>query len=218
MASLFTVKSGLLLIILFALPIGSVNARDLTSADLQEWLDPYNRSKISGFHEFLNSTDAVSDFSYDGILLWSVDHTVSFENLPVKFIGATPDGRHAFVTLANVSNSDLKPLASSYFCKLNTGHITLDWAVHETGQSHVVIDCGRYVNDATYDQCLNFVNDIRYNKGDHNALPSCKDLVYDFTNYSDTDVCLGYARRKDFRKEEKKRGLDCDAWFEATYP
>ena len=71
MTSLFTVKSGLLLIIFFALPIGSVNARDLTSVDLQEWLGcPYNRSKISGFHQqFLNSTGAVSDFSYDGIRL-----------------------------------------------------------------------------------------------------------------------------------------------------
>ena len=74
------------------------------------------------------------------------------------------------------------------------------------------------MNGATYDQCLHFVSDIRYIKGDHNALPSCKDLVYDFTEYTDNDVCLGFTKRKDFRKEEKKRGLDCDAWFEATYP
>ena len=128
--------------------------------------------------------------------------------MPVKFIGASPDGRHAFVTLANVLNSDLQPIVSSYFCKLNARHITLDWAwkSYETGQSLAVIDCGRYVDEATYDQCLNFVGDIRYIKGDHNALPSCKDLVYDFTEYTDNDVCLGFTKRKDFRKEERKNG------------
>ena len=209
------VRSWLLLFLISVIPYNSAIARELTSADLEEWFDPYNRSKISGLHDFMNSTDAVSDFSYDGIRLWRVDHTVSFENLPVKFVGATADGRWAFLTLANVPHADLQPLASSYFCRLDFGHITLDWASHESDQPHVVVDCGKYVDEATYAQCLNFIRNPRYVSGDHNALRSCEGLVLDFTEYTDKDVCLGYSRRMDFRHEEQKRGLDCDAWSEA---
>jgi hypothetical protein len=95
------------------------------------------------------------------------------------------------------------------------GHITLDWASHESEQPHVVVECGQYVDEATYEQCLNFINNPRYVNGDHKSLRSCEDLVFDFTEYTDKDVCLGYTKRIDFRHEEQKRGLDCDAWFEA---
>ena len=114
------IRSWLLLILISVISYNSAFARELTSADLAEWFDPYNRSKISGLHDFMNSTDAVSDFSYDGISLWSIDHAVSFENLPVKFVGGTADGRWAFLTLANVPHVDLQTLASSYFCRLNS--------------------------------------------------------------------------------------------------
>ena len=209
------IRSWLLFILISVIPYNSVIARELTSADLEKWFDPYNRSKISGLHDFMNSTDSVSDFSYDGISLWSIDHAVSFENLPVKFVGGTADGRWAFLTLANVPHLDLQPLASSYFCRLDSGHITLDWASHESDQPHIVVDCGQYVDEATYEHCLNFVRNPRYMNGDHNSLRSCEDLVFNFTEYTDKDVCLGYTRRMDFRHEEQKRGLDCDAWFDA---
>ena len=209
------IRSWLLLFLISVIPYNLAIARELTSADLEEWFDPYNRSKISGLHDFMNSTDAVSDFSYDGISLWSIDHTVSFENLPVKFVGGTADGRWAFLTLANVAYADLQPLASSYFCRVDSGHITLDWASHESDQPHVVLDCGQYVDEATYEHCLNFVRNPRYVNGDHKSLRSCEDLVFDFTEYTDKDVCLGYTKRIDFRHEEQKRGLDCDAWFDA---
>ena len=209
------IRSWLLLFLISVIPYNSAIARELTSADLEEWFDPYNRSNITGLHDFMNSTDVVSDFSYDEIRLWTVDHAVSFENLPVKFVGGTADGRWAFLTLANVPHVDLQPLASSYFCRLDPGHITLDWASHESEQPHVVVECGQYVDEATYEQCLNFINNPRYVNGDHKSLRSCEDLVFDFTEYTDKDVCLGYTRRIDFRHEEQKRGLDCDAWFEA---
>ena len=115
----------------------------------------------------------------------------------------------------NEQHVDLQPLASSYFCRLDPGHITLDWASHESDQPHVVVDCGQYVDEATYEQCLSFIHNPRYVNGDHKSLRSCEDLVFDFTEYTDKDVCLGYTKRIDFRHEEQKRGLDCDAWFDA---
>ncbi len=209
------IRSWLLLILISVIPYNSAIARELTSADLENWFDPYNRSNISGLHDFMNSTDAVSDFNYDGIRLWSVNHKVSFENLPVKFVGATANGQWVFLTLAHVPHVDLQTLASSYFCRLDSGHITLDWASHESEQPHVVVECGQYVDEATYEQCLSFINNPRYVNGDHKSLRSCEDLVFDFTEYTDKDVCLGYTKRIDFRYEEQKRGLNCDAWFKA---
>jgi hypothetical protein len=115
------IRSWLLLFLISVIPYNLAIARELTSADLEEWFDPYNRSKISGLHDFMNSTDAVSDFSYDGISLWSIDHAVSFENLPGQICRAvllTDDG--PFLHWRMFHMLDLQPLASSYFCRLDS--------------------------------------------------------------------------------------------------
>ena len=68
------IRSWLLLILISVISYNSAFARELTSADLAEWFDPYNRSKISGLHDFMNSTDAVSDVF--GNASGEVKHTV----------------------------------------------------------------------------------------------------------------------------------------------
>ena len=198
--------------------IGSAYSKELTSLDLQKWFDPFNRSAISGFHDFMNANISVSEMGYDDISLWDVDHEILFKDLPVKYVGATADGRRAFLTLANILETDLQPLASSLFCELDKMNLSLDWAHIETGMSHVVMECALGYGEATYDQCVEFVQSPRYVDGAHNAMAVCRDLVFDFTQYTDKDVCLGFVGRKDFVHEEKRRGLDCETWFNAYVP
>ena len=83
--------------------VGSAYSKELTSLDLQKWFDPFNRSAIIGFHDFMTANISVSKIGFDGISLWDVDHKISFKDLPVKYVGVTSDGRRAFLKLANVS-------------------------------------------------------------------------------------------------------------------
>jgi len=218
MSNLSIMKFCFLLLLSSFIPLSSASARELTSSDLQKWFDPFNRSAISGLHDFMNADISVSKMGYDGISLWDVDHEILFKDLPVKYVGATSDGRRAFLTLANILETDLQPLASSLFCELDKMNLSLDWAHIETGMSHVVIECALGYGEATYDQCVEFVQNPRYVDGAHNAMAVCRDLVFDFTQYTDKDVCLGFVGRKDFVHEEKRRGLDCETWFNAYVP
>ena len=209
----------LLITVLSALAANTVSAGELTSSDLHRWLDPHNRADIGKFRTFMKSTDAKSAGGYDGIYLWDLDHAISFEGMPVKFIGADGEGSKIFLTFAVNQRDDMEALANRYFCGLDDRHITLNWASHLTSKSHLVIRCGRnYNSDVPYEECIRFISEPRYRDGSHNALAGCEDLVFDFTTYTDKDVCLGFTKRKDFRDEEHKRGLECDAWFAVYQP
>lgn len=209
----------LLITVLSALAANTVSAGELTSSDLQRWLDPHNRADIGNFRAFMKSKDAKTAGGYDDIDLWDLDHAISFEDMPVKFVGADSEGSKIFLTFAASQTDDVEALANRYFCDSDDNHLTLNWASHDTGKLHLVIRCGRnYGSDVPYEECLKFISDPRYKDGSHNALAGCEDLVFDFTTYTDKDVCLGFTKRKDFRDEESKRGLDCDAWFAAYEP
>ncbi len=209
----------LLITSLSAIAVNTSNAGELTSSDLQRWLDPHNRADIGNFHQFLETIDAERGGGFDGIDGWRVDYSISFEGMPVKFVGMEPYENYVYLTLANDREVDLEAIAYSYFCDVDPYHLSLDFAFHETGKRHVVIECSPNSSHAApYQYCIDFVNENRYEPGSVNAIEGCKDLVFDFTTYTDKDVCLGFTKRKDFRDEERKRGLDCDAWFAAYEP
>ena len=208
-----------LIAVLSALATNTVSAGELTSSDLQRWLDPHNRADIGNFHQFLETIDAARGGGFDGIDGWRLDHSISFEGMQVKFVGATRHEEYVYLTLAKNTEVDVEAIAYRYFCDVSPHHLSLDFAFHETGKRHVVIECSPHSSYAApYQYCIDFVNEDRYVPGSHNAIEGCKDLVFDFTTYTDKDVCLGFTKRKDFRDEERKRGLDCDAWFAAYEP
>ena len=205
--------------VLSALAVNTVRAGELTSSDLQRWLDPHNRADIGNFHHFLETIDAERGGGFDGIDGWRIDYSISFEGMPVKFVGVEPYENYVYLTLANDREVDVEAIAYRYFCDVTPYHLTLDFAFHETGKRHVVIECSPNSSYAApYQYCIDFVNEDRYVLGSLNAIEGCKDLVFDFTTYTDKDVCLGFTKRKDFHEEERKRGLDCDAWFAAYEP
>ena len=209
----------LLITSLSAIAVNTSNAGELTSSDFQRWLDPHNRADIGNFHQFLETIDAERGGGFDGIDGWRLDYSISFEGMPVKFVGAKSYEDYVYLTLAKNTEVDVEAIAYRYFCDVTPYHLTLDFAFIETGKRHVVIECSPYSSYAPpYQYCIDFVNEDRYVPGSLNAIEGCKDLVYDFTTYTDKDVCLGFTKRKDFREEERKRGLDCDAWFAAYEP
>ena len=209
----------LLITVLSALAVNTVRAGELTSSDLQRWLDPHNRADIGNFHQFLETIDSERGGGFDGIDGWRIDYSISFEGMPVKFVGMEPYENYVYLTLANDREVDVEAIAYRYFCYVDPYHLSLDFAFIETGKRHVVIECSPHSSYAVpYQYCIDFVNEDRYVPGSLNAIEGCKDLVFDFTTYTDKDVCLGFTKRKDFRDEERKRGLDCDAWFAAYEP
>ena len=189
---------------LSAIAVNTANAGELTSSDLQKWLDPHNRADIGNFHQFLKTIDAERGGGFDGIDGWRLDYSILFEGMPVKFVGMEPYENYVYLTLANDREVDVEAIAYRYFCDVDPYHLSLDFAFHETGKRHVVIECSPHSSYAApYEYCIDFVNEDRYVPGSLNAIEGCKDLVFDFTTYTDKDVCLGYTRRKDFRKEKK---------------
>ena len=214
------ITSWLILVILFVMPLNAAGAKEPTSSDLQRWLDPHNRADIDKFETFMQTNSSRYIGGYDNVDLWDLDHSISFEGMPVKFVGTGYfQGSYTFLVLMANETDQLEALASRYFCDMDDDHLTLDWASHETGKLHVLFDCGPHSGrDVPYAECLRFISDPQYKDGSHNALAGCKDLVFDFTAYTDKDVCLGFTNRKDFRDEERKRSLDCDAWFAAHKP
>ena len=208
-----------LIAVLSALATNTVSAGELTSSDLQRWLDPHNRADIGNFHQFLETIDAARGGGFDGIDGRRLDHSISFEGMQVKFVGAKRHEEYVYLTLAKNTEVDVEAIAYRYFCDVSPHHLSLDFAFHETGKRHVVIECSPHSSHAApYQYCIDFVNEDRYVLGSVNAIEGCKDLIFDFTTYTDKDVCLGFTKRKDFRDEERKRGLDCDAWFAAYEP
>ena len=220
MKTLLPKTSWFILVILFVMPLNTASAKEPTSSDLQRWLDPHNRADIDKFETFMQTNSSRSIGGYDDVDLWDLDHSISFEGMPVKFVGTGYVlGPYAFLTLMANETDQVEALANRYFCKVWDDHITLDWASHETGKLHVLFMCGANSGrDVSYAECLSFISDPQYEDGSHNALAGCEDLIFDFTTYTDKDVCLGFTERKDFRDEERKRGLDCDAWFAAYEP
>lgn len=219
MNTLSPITSWLILVVLFALPLNAASARELTSSDLKRWLDPHNRADIGNFHRFLETIDAARGGGFDGIDGWRLDHSIPFEGMQVKFVGAKRHEEYVYLTLAKNTEVDVEAIAYRYFCDVRPHHLSLDFAFHETGKRHVVIECSPHSSHAApYQYCVDFVNEDRYVPGSHKAIEGCKGLVFDFTTYTDKDVCLGFTKRKDFREEERKRGLDCDAWFAAYEP
>ncbi len=212
--------SWFIFFVLFVVQLNAASAKELNSSDLRRWLDPHNRANIEEFNTFMETYSSISIGGYDRVDLWDLDHSISFEGMPVKFVGTGyVFGPYAFLTLLANETDQVDVLASRYHCDVWDDHITLDWASHETGKLHVLFECGANSGrDVPYAECLSFINDPHYEDGSHNALAGCKDLVFDFTTYTDKDVCLGFTKRKDFRDEERKRGLDCDAWFAAYEP
>jgi len=209
----------LLLSALSSIAATAVSAGELTSSDLQRWLDPHNRADIGNFHQFLETIDAARGGGFDGIDGWRLDHSILFEGMQVKFVGATRHEEYVYLTLAKNTEVDVEAIAYRYFCDVSPHHLSLDFAFHETGKRHVVIECSPHSSQAApYQYCIDFVNEDRHVLGSVNAIEGCKDLIFDFTTYTDKDVCLGFTKRKDFRDEERKRGLDCDAWFAAYEP
>ena len=205
-------------VFLFALII-QVYACELTSSNLQKWLDRNNRANRVGLYYFMKNTDVYETGGWDGINFWDINHSVSFEGLPVKFVLIDEQGDVFALTLVEQSKALTEKLASQYICDINDSHITLDWANYNSDFSHTTLHCGRSSGySRPYIDCVNFVQSPEYDEGSHNALKGCRDLVYDFTKYSDDDVCLGYVKREDFRHEERLRGLDCDKWFAALVP
>ena len=190
----------LLITVLSAIAVKTANAGELTSSDLQKWLDPHNRADIGNFHQFLETIDAERGGGFDGIDGWRLDYSISFEGMPVKFVGMEPYENYVYLTLANDREVDVEAIAYRYFCDVDPYHLSLDFAFHETGKRHVVIECSRHSSYAApYQYCIDFVNEDRYVPGSVNAIEGCKDLVFDFTTYTDKDVCLGFTKRKDFR-------------------
>ena len=219
MNTLSPITSWFILFVLLAVPLNTASARELTSSDLKRWLDPHNRADIGKFHQFLKTIDAARGGGFDGIDGWRLDHSISFEGMQVKFVGATRHEEYVYLTLAKNTEVDVETIAYRYFCDVSPHHLSLDFAFHETGKRHVVIECSPHSSHAVpYQYCIDFVNGGRYVLGSVNAIEGCKDLIFDFTTYTDKDVCLGFTKRKDFRDEERKRGLDCDAWFAAYEP
>ena len=219
MNTLTPITSWFSLFVLLAVPLNTASARELTSSDLKRWLDPHNRADIGNFHQFLETIDAARGGGFDGIDGWRLDHSISFEGMQVKFVGAKRHEEYVYLTLAKNTEVDVEAIAYRYFCDVSPHHLSLDFAFHETGERHVVIECSPHSSYAApYQYCIDFVNEDRYVPGSLNAIEGCKDLVFDFTTYTDKDVCLGFTKRKDFRDEESKRGLDCDAWFAAYEP
>ena len=219
MNTLSPIASWFILLVLLAVPLNTASARELTSSDLKRWLDPHNRADIGNFHQFLETTDAARGGGFDGIDGWRLDHSISFEGMQVKFVGAKRHEEYVYLTLAKNTEVDVEAIAYRYFCDVSPHHLSLDFALNETGKRHVVIECSPHSSHAApYQYCIDFVNEDRYVLGSVNAIEGCKDLIFDFTTYTDKDVCLGFTKRKDFRDEERKRGLDCDSWFAAYEP
>ena len=219
MNTLSPITSWFILFVLLAVPLNTASARELTSSDLKRWLDPHNRADIGKFHQFLKTIDAARGGGFDGIDGWRLDHSISFEGMQVKFVGAKRREEYVYLTLAKNTEVDVEAIAYRYFCDVSPHHLSLDFAFHETGKGHVVIECSPHSSHAApYQYCIDFVNEDRYVPGSQKAIEGCKGLVFDFTTYTDKDVCLGLTKRKDFRDEERKRGLDCDAWFAAYEP
>ena len=219
MNTLSPIASWFVLFVLLAVPLNTASATELTSSDLKRWLDPHNRADIGNFHQFLETIDAARGGGFDGIDGWRLDHSISFEGMQVKFVGAKRREEYVYLTLAKNTEVDVEAIAYRYFCDVSPHHLSLDFAFHETGKRHVVIECSPHSSHAApYQYCIDFVNEDRYVLGSVNAIEGCKDLIFDFTTYTDKDVCLGFTKRKDFRDEERKRGLDCDSWFAAYEP
>ena len=97
----------LLITSLSAIAVNTSNAGELTSSDLQRWLDPHNRADIGNFHQFLETIDAERGGGFDGIDGWRLDYSISFEGMPVKFVGAKRYEDYVYLSLAKNTEVDV---------------------------------------------------------------------------------------------------------------
>ena len=88
----------------------------------------------------LETIDAERGGGFDGIDGWRIDYSISFEGMPVKFVGAKRYELH-LSGLAKNTEMDVEAIAYRYFCDVTPYHLTLDFAFHETDKRHVVIEC-----------------------------------------------------------------------------
>ena len=149
-----------LITVLSALATNTVSAGELTSSDLQRWLDPHNRADIGNFHQFLETIDAERGGGFDGIDGWRIDYSISFEGMPVKFVGAKRYEDYVYLTLANDREMDVQAIA--YRTWDSHHHLTLDFAFTkpQAARSHRVFAALQL--RAPYQYCIDFVNEDRY--------------------------------------------------------
>lgn len=162
MNTLAPITSCFILFVLLAVPLNTASARELTSSDLERWLDPHNRADIGNFHQFLENIDAERGGGFDGIDGWRIDYSISFEGMPVKYVGAKNYEEYVYLTLAKNTEVDVEAIAYRYFCDVNPHHLSLDFAFQETGERHVVIECSPHSSHAApYQYCADFINEDR---------------------------------------------------------